>query len=116
MLLKLSLLVLLMLMLRVLMMVLLLLLRWVLQPSSQRHDALQLSLLFFRVQPCPLFGLLPSSLGGSPRLEFSRHSLQVVRHFRVGLEEEQLQVSCFVFQLHLRSIFQNVRYSSTLTK
>lgn len=47
MLLELSLLVLLKLMLRVLMV--LLLLRWVLQSSGQRHDALQLGLLFLRV-------------------------------------------------------------------
>jgi hypothetical protein len=74
------------LMLRVLMVLQLLqLLRWVLQSSGQRHDALQLSLLFLRVESCPLFGLLPSSLGGSTRLELSCHSLQVVRHFRVCL-------------------------------
>jgi hypothetical protein len=87
-----------------------------LQSSGQRHDALQFSLLFLRVQSCPLFGLLPGSLGGSPRLELSRHSLQVVGHLRVRLEEEQLQVSCLVFQLHLRAIFQNIRYRSALTK
>lgn len=114
MLLKLSLLVLLKLMLRVLMV--LLLLRWVLQSSGQRHDALQLRLLFLRVESCPLLGLLSGSLGGSTRLEFSSHSLQVVRHFRVCLEEEQLQVSCLVFQLDLRPIFQNIRYSSALAK
>lgn len=115
-LLKLSLLVLLMQMLRVLMMMLLLLLRWMLQPSSQRHNSLQLSLFLLRIQSRPLFSLLSGSLSRSPRLKFSSYGLQVVRHLGVGLEEEQLQVSCLVFQLHLCPIFQNVRNSSTLAK
>lgn len=91
-------------------------LRRVLQSTSQGHDALQLGLVLFRVQSCPLFCLLPCCLCRGPRLEFPRDSLQVIRHLGIRFEKEQLEVSRLVLQLHLRSVFKYIGYSTALAK
>lgn len=83
-------------------------LRWVLQSAGQRQDALQLGLILLRVHACPLLRLLPGSLRRGPRLEFASDGLQVVWHLRVGLKEEQLEVSRLVLELDLRPLLQDI--------
>jgi hypothetical protein len=56
--------------------------------------------------------LFPGSLLRCPGFEFSGNRHEVIRHFRVRLQEEELQVASLVFELYLGSIFEDVRYCS----
>jgi hypothetical protein len=64
--------------------------RRMLQTARQGHDALQLGLVLLRVESGSLLGLLPRGLSRRPCLELSRDRLQIVGHFGIGLEEEEL--------------------------
>lgn len=80
-----------------------------LQTASKSHDALELSLVFLRIQTSPLLGLLASGLCRSTGLEFSRNSLKVEGHLRIRLEEEQLQIPCLVLELDLGAVLEDIR-------
>lgn len=57
-----------------------------LDPTARVHGALACLFLCF----------LPRRLAWSSSFQLARHTLQVVRHLGIGLEEEQLQVASFV--------------------
>jgi hypothetical protein len=80
----------------------------VLQPASQRHDALDSRLFLFQVHACLFLCLLAGCLTRRPRLQLPGHALEVVRHLGIRLEEKELQVSRLVLQLDLRPILQDV--------
>lgn len=84
----------------------------VLETASKGHYALYPGLLLVQVLPSLLFSFLACCLTRCTCLQLSRHTLQVVRHLRVGLEEEQLQVSGLVLQLHLCTVLQDIRDGS----
>lgn len=87
-----------------------------LQTAGQCHDALQLRLVLLRVEPGAFLGLLAGGLGRSPGLELAGDGLQVVGHFRVGLEEEELQIAGLVLELHLRPILEDFRHGAVLAE
>lgn len=51
---------------------------------------------------------LSRRLAWSSGLQLPGHTLQVVRHLRVGFEKEQLQVASLVLQLHLGPVLQDI--------
>ena len=85
-------------------------------PNQSRHVSLGLRLIPFAAKACPFLGLLASSLVRRSCLELARNSGQIIRHLRLRLEEEQLEVASLVLQLHLRPIFQHVGDGTTHAK
>lgn len=57
---------------------------------------------------CLFLCFLSRGLARSSGLQLPRHTLQVVGHLRVGLEEEQLQVASLVLQLHLGPVLEDI--------
>lgn len=80
-----------------------------LQATGQGHDALDPRMSLLQVQACLLLCFLPSCLARRPRFQLAGDALEIVGHFRVRLEEEELQVPGFVLQLDLRPVLQDVR-------
>lgn len=78
-------------------------------PSQGHHalDALHVSLILFTLFLLSLTSLSFSSLSRCPSLKFTSDKFQIVGHLDSALEEEQLQVSSFVFKLHLISVLKS---------
>lgn len=76
--------------------------------TAQSHDAIDVGLLILRTEFGTLLCRLLGELSRCSGFEFSGDALQVIGHLRIRLEEEQLQIACFILELYLRSVGEDI--------